>query len=308
MRRLLTILLLLFACCFSVNGQNDKWDAALNQYQQISDECINLRHRSAAGERIPASEISTLLSQLTALRKTLQDAGGQMTPAQRLRFNAIRLRYDEAFGIKHAEPVSRLPSPASLVAAASPLSYKALTPPSFPDYCSTVSKGQATLKEHATQVSEHLSPGILLYCNCPDLAPGAMILLSYGRFGGFISGSATIPYTVADYYCFSDGTTGDGGYIWTNSKECVSRWSVTAGATFSPWKFMTLYAGAGYGSRTLLWQDVSERWAAVSDRSKTGLCLDGGLIFNIGVFSLLAGVSTVGFDSPVAQFGLGCRF
>lgn len=115
MKRLLTLLLLLFACRYSVNGQNDKWDAALNQYQQISDECIRLRHRFAAGERIPASDISTLLTQLTALRKTLQEAGGQMTQAQRLRFKAIRLRYDEAFGVKHFEPIARLSLPPSLM-------------------------------------------------------------------------------------------------------------------------------------------------------------------------------------------------
>lgn len=308
MKRLLAFLLLLSACRFSMNAQNDKWDAALNQYQQISYECIRLRTRSAAGERIPAAEISTLLTQVTVLRKTLQDAGGQMTPAQRLRFKAIRLRYDEAFGVKHFEPIARLSSSSSLIASASPLAGAALTPSSYSDYFSTNLKTSATLQEPAVAASEHISPGVLLYCGFPVIAPGAMMLLSYGRFGGFISGSISIPYTIADYSCFSDGTTKDGGYIWTNSKENVSRWSATAGATFSPWNFLTLYAGAGYGSRALLWQDVSDRWASVSDRSKTGLCLDGGLIFNIGVFSLLAGVSTIGFDTPAAQFGLGCRF
>jgi hypothetical protein len=71
---------------------------------------------------------------------------------------------------------------------------------------------------------------------------------------------------------------------------------------------MKVYAGGGYGSRQLLWQDVSGRWAQVSDRSVTGFAVDVGLIFTVGPVSLLAGASTVGFGNVAAEFGLGFRF
>ncbi len=63
-----------------------------------------------------------------------------------------------------------------------------------------------------------------------------------------------------------------------------------------------------YGSRSLLWQDVSSRWARVADRSVRGLAADAGVIVNLGRFSLLAGVSSLDFSSVSAEFGAGLRF
>ena len=39
-----------------------------------------------------------------------------------------------------------------------------------------------------------------------------------------------------------------------------------------------LYAGAGYGLRTLCWKDADGAWARVSDRSVHGLAFDTGLV------------------------------
>jgi len=136
---------------------------------------------------------------------------------------------------------------------------------------------------------------------------GAMAILRGKRFGGFVKGSLSIPYTRGEYDCLSDGTT-PSGYIWTNGAEGLSRWSVTAGATYTPWRFMTIYAGGGYGSRLLLWQDISGRWATVTDRSVAGLAADAGLVFNLGTVSILAGASTIGFRNVAAELGIGLRF
>ena len=136
---------------------------------------------------------------------------------------------------------------------------------------------------------------------------GAMAFLTGEHLGGYVKGSLSIPYTRGVFDCYSDGTT-PGGFIWTNGTERISRWSLTAGATYSPWRFLTLYAGAGYGCRRLLWQDVSLRWATVTDRSVSGIAADGGIIFNVGPVSLLAGASAIGFSTVSAEFGLGLRF
>ena len=82
----------------ALGAQELKWDAALGQYQRICDECIMLRMRAVSGEAIEASELTSVLARLASLKQTLQDARGQMTPAQRLRYEAIRLRYEEVFG------------------------------------------------------------------------------------------------------------------------------------------------------------------------------------------------------------------
>lgn len=272
-------------------AQELKWDAALGQYQRICDECIMLRIRSASGVSINASEVQTLLSRLASLRETLQSASGQMTPAQRLRFQSIRLRYEEVFGQSSMPRISSLEPAPEL-----PFTVKALSSNDFVP---------------AGAIHQHKSPpahvGMILLAGAPDLSFGAMATLSGLRFGGFLKASASIPFTSAAYDCFSDGTTPT-GYIWTTGGERISRWAVTAGAMFALRDFLSVYAGAGYGSRALLWQDVSSRWARVGDRSVSGVAADAGLVFNFGKFSLLAGVSSLGLGAFNAEFGAGVRF
>jgi len=312
--------ILLSVVCIALHAQDRRWDAALDQYQQICDECIDIRARSAAGERIHASSVAQLLTKLSSLRGTLQDAKGSMSPAQRLRFESIRMRYEEVFGGSRKVSLPDVAAPAGL-----PLLLEApraqVTPysplPSAPDTlanpasagpASPTTAAPASPSAAATAVT-HTSPsfGFILYAGVPELYYGAMATLQGERFGGFVKGTLSIPYTQGGYDCLSDGTTA-GGYIWTSGTECISRWSVTAGATFSPWRFMTLYAGGGYGSRSILWQDVSGNWATVTDLSATGFTADGGIIFNIGPVSILAGASSIGLTNVTAEFGLGIRF
>ena len=294
MSRFFAVILFVFSCV-ALYAQDRRWDVALDQYQQICNECIDLRARSAAGESIPVASVAQLLSKLSSLRGTLQEARGQMTPAQRLRFESIRMRYEEVFGSVRPGPLPPVARPSWLPLLLDepqpqidPYVPRFAGPPVAPD-----------LKVP--------SFGIILYAGVPERYYGAMAMLSGKRFGGFVKGSVSLPFTRSEYDCFSDGTT-PGGYIWTSGSECFSRWSLTAGVTYSPWNFMTVYAGGGYGSRQLLWQDVSGRWARVSDRSVTGFAADAGLIFTFGPVSLLAGASTVGFSNVAAEFGLGLRF
>ena len=294
MKRLFALILLSIAC-IGLHAQDRRWDAALDQYQQICDECIDLRVRSAAGERIQAASVTQLLSKLTSLRGTLQDAKGQMTPAQRLRFESIRMRYEEVFGAQRHEVLPQVDPSAWLpLLAEVPQSQIVPYPPEF--------FGSMPYRSPAAT-----SFGIILYAGVPDMYYGAMAMLNGKPFGSFVKGSVSIPYTKGEYDCFSDGTTPT-GYIWTSGAECLSRWSITAGATYTPWRFMTIYAGGGYGSRQLLWQDVSDRWATVADRSVAGLAADVGLVFNLGPVSILAGASTIGLRNITAELGIGLKF
>lgn len=273
----------------ALSAQELKWDAALSQYQRICDECIMLRIRSASGERIEASEVSSLQTRLSSLKSTLQNAVGQMTPAQRLRFQSIRLRYEEVFGQSRPTRISALePAPH--------LSAKALCDGGFAPDC--------VIQGHKVPAAR---AGMMLYAGVPEMYFGAMATLSGLRFGGFLKGSASIPFTSASYDCYSDGTT-PSGYIWTNGGVRISRWAITGGATFTPWRFLIVYAGAGYGSRSILWQDISSHWARVRDISVSGVAADAGLIFNFGRFCLLAGASSLDFRSVSAEFGAGVRF
>ncbi len=274
-----------------LSAQELKWDAALGQYQRICDECIMLRMRAVSGEAIEASELTSVLARLASLKQTLQDAKGQMTPAQRLRYDAIRLRYEEVFGQTAPVKMSRLESVPALLTDAMQ---------QHPATC-------LPLKEMPPRVPKpHV--GLILFAGVPDMYYGAMASVSGLRFGGFVKASASIPFIKSAYECLSDGTTPSGGYIWTSGQECISRWAVTAGASFMPWRFLSFYAGAGYGHRSLMWQDVSGSWAAVADHSEAGVVIDAGVLVHIGRLRLLAGASFIGFVSATAEFGLGWCF
>lgn len=287
--------ILLSIICIGLYAQDRRWDAALDQYQQICDECIDIRARSAAGERIQASSVAQLLAKLSSLRGTLQDAKGQMTPSQRLRFESIRMRYEAVFGGTRKESLPKVDRTACL-----PLLLEAPQAQIVP-YSPRLSAPEPD------SVPVAPSFGMIVYAGVPDMYYGAMAILQGKHIGGFVKGAISIPYTQGEYDCFSDGTTA-GGYIWTSGAECISRWSVTAGASYSPWRFITIYAGGGYGIRRTLWQDVSGHWATVADRSLAGFAADGGVIFNFGPVSILAGASSIGFSSVAAEFGLGVRF
>ena len=83
---------------------------------------------------------------------------------------------------------------------------------------------------------------------------------------------------------------------------------ITTGLVFRTCDWLSLSAGVGYGSRTLLWEDSSLNWARVSDRSPRGIAADIALHFRIRSFRLYAGVSTAAFRTCDYEFGLGFCF
>lgn len=74
---------LLTLSAWSVSAQSSGWDASLDRYESICNQCIDLRQRSLAGESVSSASITDLLGQLASLRRALQASAGQMTPSQR---------------------------------------------------------------------------------------------------------------------------------------------------------------------------------------------------------------------------------
>ena len=288
MKHLIAYLTVLLLCTGVLHAQD--WDRALDQYEQICDQCIALRNRSLAGEKVAATEAAPLLAQLSTLRQTLRQADGTMTEAQQERYTAIRRRYEAAFGMRQ-EPISAIEA----------VPYFPLLPSVLP----------ALKTPQPVPLAYTPRPGVTmtaaLYVRFPDGAPGLMVGVSRGRWGGFVKGSCSFAWPRAAYDCHSDGTT-DGGYIWTSGKESSKRYSVVAGGTFSPLPFLGVYAGAGYGKRTLFWEDTGGNWARVQDRSMAGAAVDVGVLFTWKHFTALAGISTIGMRHVAGEVGVGVRF
>ena len=78
---------------------------------------------------------------------------------------------------------------------------------------------------------------------------------------------------------------------------------VLAGAT----KWLTVYAGAGYGYRKLAWEDVDGGWALVSDWSRSGFAAECGVIASWRLIAVSAGISTISFRTASFTCGVGLR-
>lgn len=141
----------------------------------------------------------------------------------------------------------------------------------------------------------------------PDCSGGLMFSWEKYRWGCYLKAVSNFRSSASAYDCRSDGTT-DGGYIWTSGRSRVSRLSVTTGVVFRVCGWLSIYAGAGYGGRTLLWEDSSLYWARVSDRSPSGVAAETGLQFRLRRIRLSAGISTVAFRTCDGEFGLGFCF
>lgn len=75
-----------------------------------------------------------------------------------------------------------------------------------------------------------------------------------------------------------------------------------------PFPWLISYAGAGYGSSGLFWQDLNGTWMNVSDISVKGPEFEAGGIFHLGIFGLSLGASTTCFKHVEFKAGLGFVF
>lgn len=331
-------ILLFFIAVLSGSGawaQGGSFDAALDRYESICRQCIDLRTRAQAGEAVSPSDLTVLLTQLSDLRHSLQEAGGKMSPAQKLRFYSIRLRYEEQFSAK-SRPRSQLPV--------------VVPPAEAPAVCASLSAGKPSLLgkgpsrqyqpfgPHPSPVQRVSSPLVgqvaafpklqkarawyedfvaAFFVGFPDVSVGCMVPFYAGRFGFYIKNAYTSRKT-ASFSCLSDGTLEDGGYIWTTGREYASLTTWTMGAVYRVWPWLSLYAGGGYGFRNVLWESASGEWAKVSDLSARGVTLDAGILvrvvriplgtdYSCGIH-LVAGVSDIAFRHPMFDLGLGLSF
>ncbi len=252
-----------------------------------------------------------------------------MTPSQRARFESIRLRYTEAFAGPESSASSVALHSLQPIVSSSEL-------PSLSPLCPAESESSFALAAvlpqppvQSTSKTDVLRPvafhfGAVAYASMPVLRPGLMARLDNGRSGLYVKGS-WLPFSDYSYVCKSDGTTST-GFIWTTGNEWAEALSFFTGGSFAilshpytsdlpsldsrslPDFSVRLYAGAGYGSRSVLWEDISGHWAQVSDLSFKGVSVDAGCLVDLGHLTLMTGVSAVSFRSFSFDLGLGFLF
>lgn len=330
------------------------WDYVLDRYESITVQCKSLRDKAAAGEVVSQKSVTALFGELGRLRNMLQQSSGKMSKTQRERFERIRRSYDGSVsGVEPVEPMvirrvqgsegatKQVREPVSPVttdgpvlhfvrveleplpkvvplAPLSPLISQPFDKPrdrnrlvSLPNHRPFDSARPFEPAQGAGRKPWHI---VALATFGDAINYGFHASYAPDRWGGYVSVRTNFVSQLYAYDILSDGTTGGEERFEAKGGQRIGEYSAAAGVvrTVTPW--LELYAGAGYGSSTLCWNDIHGAWAKVRDYSAAGLLLDGGAVFHLGKISLLGGVSYLtarpesGPFLPVFTIGAGIGF
>lgn len=141
--------------------------------------------------------------------------------------------------------------------------------------------------------------------------------LSYGlmiglvkRTGGYVKFRHSFSKASDDgEECNDEGVeSGTGQMRWYSGRTEKSRLAVTAGVLQQLWKPVYLYAGIGYGKRTLSWETTGGEWVKNADHSFQGMEAEIGGIVRYGSLAFSLGIQTNSFKYIEANVGIGVIF
>ncbi len=143
----------------------------------------------------------------------------------------------------------------------------------------------------------------------PQMSYGLMVA-AMRRTGGYIKAKYSFSNTPSDdFECNDVGMSGEDGEVqWYTGKTEKSRLSVTGGIVQRLWKPVYLYAGVGYGTRTLVWETVGGKWGKNKDHSLEGVEAEIGGILSAGPMVFSLGLQTNSFKYLEGNLGIGVIF
>ncbi len=308
------LLALLSVLCFwpsaAAAPQSDNYDKALDKYAYICDRCVEMRAKVESGQSIQMESLSSLLAELSSLRKTLSNASGKMSAVQVARFEAIKVKYMQgmkAFGKKPDRPES--------------ISIQRIKPISEPVEVTLIEIPERSLRwlvspveplaQHPEGQPRHPNEGLKLAVLAdagifPTPSYGAMAVITWNGIGAYANYRSDFRTNEYSYTCSSEGDT-EYGRIWATGESRVSRTVATAGFAMFTSRRFGFYAGGGLTSFTRSWEDVSGQWAKVEDKSFKSLAVDCGIFLTFRAFSISVGVTSDFSGHIDTQLGVGFR-
>ena len=131
------------------------------------------------------------------------------------------------------------------------------------------------------------------------------------RTGGYVKAKYNFNNLSTDgWECDDTGTLigQEGSIPWFSGHTETSRLAITGGLLQRLWKTGYVYAGAGWGYRTLGWETTDGIWIKNTDHSYTGVEAELGLVLRFGGFAISAGAQTNQFKYVEANVGIGIMF
>lgn len=148
----------------------------------------------------------------------------------------------------------------------------------------------------------------LLLNGALSTAPQTSFGLTIGQvkqWGWYASVMTNFNFSKADLTCDENGSIENPPLAYSFKEKVTSRFSVTAGGMYKLGCPLYLYAGVGYGKRTLLWKTDDGRLAEPPSGAYKGVSFDAGLMAHIKGFSFSAGVTTIGTGYMEFKAGIG---
>ena len=285
-RHIFCVAILLFVT-FLAAGQERSMDERLDMYEDLCGQCMELKSKVAAGEQVSREEAQSLIDSFLNMNKELKAHEIEMSEAQQRRFASIGEWFTT--GVR-PEAVADSDSLAVTDSSRSMIST------------------DADIRPDVTGASKRGDVFLLASLSAPDMAYGLMAGYQHKRWGGYLAFRSSFTSCKTSYSCASDGSLGNGSQMWPSGNEKRSNLMVSGGVLAGATKWLTVYAGAGYGFRKLAWEDVAGDWAAVSDWSRSGVAAECGVIASWRRLAVSAGVSTISFRTASFTCGVGVRF
>ena len=160
--------------------------------------------------------------------------------------------------------------------------------------------------------SRNLRTYIMANISIP-LSYGLMVGLKADRekgidWGGYARFRSNFRFTESEYSCLSTGLLYSGQSFWGNGNSSRSNLSATCGVLAGLTSWLDIYAGAGYGSTGLYWQDIDDAWASVEDFTHKGMAAEIGIIASWRSLCFGAGISTTSFRTTSLDLSVGICF
>ena len=283
------VLILLFIAVLPLRGQD--YDAALDRFAAITNECQRLKARIEEGEDLQESNLDRVIAELRLLQKELQGGSKTMSSAQKDRYRMILKCYREGKMV----PVSALHAD-SVQSGITDGQPSALYHPE--PRLGRVIAGTDTRCFLMATASWPLEGGLATGFMRPDRRWG----------GAFLRVSGNASYTKSALTATSDGASSN-GFIWTNGNTRYSRFTGTVDAIWFLFPGQVgLYTGGGYGFTRTFWQTTDNSWAQITDKSVSGPTADLGIIYSHRHLILSAGATTISFRTISCMVGIGYRF
>lgn len=279
-------------------------DRDLDDYERICGECAVLRSRVRAGDAVSKGVAENTIELFVSKHRELKVYSHDMTACQRARFAAVGQWFasGERPLLLSATPLPDVASSCRLVRGyAEPESDEPDSIPFVPAFGSRPSRS-------SLMKSAGLKTWILVNGAFPYPAAGLSFFMRKGIWGGYASFRSDFRFMKPVYHCTSDGFLPDGSVMWPGERKLRTALSFTAGPVAGINKWLSLYAGAGYGYSHCMWTDIDGCWVQVDDLSVSGLAVEAGCLFTFGHFSFSAGVASSAFRTVSAVVGAGICF